>query len=140
MKKPSVTTVKKYLSAITRIKAKYITAERLSKEVGIYPEKIAEELSYFEPMLTMDYSYNLLALVPEMKKFVSDDSNKKEVKQVEEVVTKKKLAQNSSINDFVYKKLTIPGSGLIDRNAYLSDADLRALKRLISEEQERRKK
>ena len=140
MKKPSVTTVKKYLSAITRIKAKYITAERLSKEVGIYPEKIAEELSYFEPMLTMDYSYNLLALVPEMKKFVSDDSNKKEVKQVEEVVTKKKLAQYSSINDFVYKKLTIPGSGLIDRNAYLSDADLRALKRLISEEQERRKK
>ena len=140
MKKPSVTTVKKYLSAITRIKAKYITVERLSKEVGIYPEKIAEELSYFEPMLTMDYSYNLLALVPEMKKFVSDDSNKKEVKQVEEVVTKKKLAQYSSINDFVYKKLTIPGSGLIDRNAYLSDADLRALKRLISEEQERRKK
>ena len=91
-------------------------------------------------MLAMDYSYNLLALVPELKKFVSDDSNKKEVRQVEEIVTKKKLAQYSSINDFVYQKLTIPGSGLIDRNAYLSDADLRALKRLISEEQERRKK
>lgn len=140
MKKPSVTTVKKYLTAITKIKAKYITVERLSKVVGIYPEKIAEDLLFFEPMLAMDYSYNLLALVPELKKFVSDDSNKKEVRQVEEIVTKKKLAQYSSINDFVYQKLTIPGSGLIDRNAYLSDADLRALKRLISEEQERRKK
>ena len=37
MKAPSVTVLKKYLSAMNKIKAKYVTAERLSRVVGVYP-------------------------------------------------------------------------------------------------------
>ena len=39
--------LKKYLSALTKIKAKYVTAERLSRVIGVYPEVINETLSYF---------------------------------------------------------------------------------------------
>ena len=140
MAKPSVTTIKKYLSALTKKKAKYITSERLAAMIGVYPEKINEDLSYFDPLITMDYNYNLLDLVPALREYVLNDENKKNQRVVKEVVTKKQLAKYESIVDFVYQKMTIPGSGLVNQNVDLSDADLRALKRLIQEEQDRRKK
>ena len=140
MSKPSVTTVKKYIAALTKKKYKYITSERLSMMIGISEEKINEDLSYFEPMIIMDYTYNLLDLIPALKEFVLNDENKKNQRVVKDVVTKKQLSQYDSIADFVYQKMTIPGSGLINQSVVLSDADLRALKRLIQEEQDRRKK
>ena len=140
MAKPSVTTIKKYLSALTKKKAKYITSERLAAMIGVYPEKINEDLSYFDPLITMDYNYNLLDLVPALREYVLNDENKKNQRVVKEIVTKKQLAQYESIVDFVYQKMTIPGSGLVTQNVELSDEDLRALKRLIQEEQDRRKK
>ena len=140
MAKPSVTTIKKYLSALTKKKVKYITSERLAAMIGVYPEKINEDLSYFDPLITMDYNYNLLDLVPALREYVLNDENKKNQRVVKEVVTKKQLAKYESIVDFVYQKMTIPGSGLVNQNVELSDADLRALKRLIQEEQDRRKK
>jgi NADH/NAD ratio-sensing transcriptional regulator Rex len=138
MKKPTVTLIKKYLTALNKIKAKYITSERLSKVLGVYPENINEVLSYFDPMLMMDYSYNLLDLKDTLEEYVSDEDNKRTPITTGEVVTKRILSQYQSINDFIYQKMSI--AGLIDKNAYLSDADLRALKRLIQEEQARRKK
>ena len=70
MKEPKVSDVKKYLNGILKLNKKYVTAERLSKVVGQYPEVIGETLSYFEPMLKMDPEYNLMELVPSLKKFV----------------------------------------------------------------------
>ena len=37
MKKPNVSVLKKYLNAMGKIKAKYITSERLSRVIGVYP-------------------------------------------------------------------------------------------------------
>lgn len=51
MKAPSVNVLKKYLSAMGKIKAKYITAERLSRVMGVYPEVISETLSYSYPSI-----------------------------------------------------------------------------------------
>ena len=68
MKTPNITTLKKYLLSLSKIKAKYVTAERLSRIVGVYPEIINENLSYFEPTLMLDNSFNLLELVPAIKK------------------------------------------------------------------------
>ena len=89
-------------------------------------------------MLLLDYSYNLLDLKPTLEAYVSDDENKRTPITTGEVITKRILSQYSSIHDFIYQKMSI--AGMIDKNAYLSDADLRALKRLIQEEQARRKK
>ena len=138
MKKPAVTVIKKYLASMNKIKAKYITSERLSKVVGVYPEVINEVLSYFEPMIVLDYSYNLNDLKPALEEYVADDENKRTPITTGKVATVKIISQYSNINDFVYQKMTI--GGMLDKNAYLTDFDLRTLKRLVSEEQARRKK
>lgn len=138
MKKPSVTLIKKYLTALNKIKAKYITSERLSKVLGVYPENINEVLSYFDPMIVLDYSYNLLDLKSTLEEYVSDDDNKRTPITTGEVVTTKILSQYDSLNDFIYQKMTI--GGMLDKNAYLSDIDLRTLKRLVAEEQAKRKR
>jgi hypothetical protein len=139
MKKPSVTLIKKYLAAILKIKAKYVTSERLSKVLGVYPEVINETLSYFDPMLMLDYSFNLMDLVEDMKKYVDNDDNKQDPIDRSEAVYKSDLAPYDSIMDFLYQKCTIAG-GLLDKNMRLSDPDLRILKKLVNEELNKRKK
>lgn len=139
MKAPSVTVLKKYLSALNKMKYKYITAERLSKVLGIYPEVINETLSYFEPMLQMDPEYNLLVLVPSIKQYIADleEEKKSPIINPEEVVSKKQLEEYESVTDFIYKKMSV--GGIIDRGAYLTDKDLRIIKKLAQEELKKRK-
>ena len=139
MKEPKASDIKKYLYGITKLNKKYVTSERLSRVVGIYPEVINENLSYFEPMLKMDPEFNLMELVPTLKKFLVDqEENKALVKSQKIAIRKKDIEKYDSINDFVYKKMTSVG-GLLDRNIVLSDTDLRILKKLIAEEQANRK-
>ena len=137
MKAPSVTVLKKYLSSLTKIKAKYVTAERLSRVIGIYPEVICETLSYFEPMLMMDPEYNLLALVPAIKQYINDIEEKKAPIQPVETISKKQLEEYESVVDFIYKKMSV--GGIIDRGATLTDKDLRIIKRLATDELKKRK-
>ena len=140
MKEPKLAEVKKYLNAIIKMNKKYVTTERLSKVVGIYPEIINEQLSYFEPTLMMDPEYNLMELVPTLKKYVVEKEEEKSSTLIKKPAIKKQtLEQYDSVSDFIYKKMTLVG-GLLDRNVVLSDTDLRILKKLIVEEQKARKK
>lgn len=139
MKSPTITTCKKYLIALKKVKGKYVTSERLSKVVGIYPEIINETFSYFDPMVNMDYQYNLRDLEKPIEDYIEKIEEEKIKKPNKETVTKKKLEEYSSIGDFIYKKMTIAG-GILDKSAYFSDYDLRVLKKLIIEEQHKRKK
>lgn len=139
MKEPKANDIKKYLNALLKMNKKYVTTERLSKVVGIYPEIINETLTYFEPMLAMDPEYNLMELVPTLKKFVIDKEEERSNALVKKPVVKKNdWEQFESVSDFIYKRMTFTG-GLLDRNVVLSDKDLKILKKLISEEQARRK-
>ena len=139
VKEPKASDIKKYLYGKTKLNKKYVTSERLSRVVGVYPEIINETLSYFEPMLKMDPEYNLMELVPTLKQFLIDQEENKALVKVQKVAIKKKdIEKYDSINDFIYKKMTSVG-GLLDRNVVLSDTDLRVLKRLIAEEQANRK-
>lgn len=140
MKTPNIGTLKKYLVSLSKIKAKYVTADRLSRVVGVYPEIINENLSYFEPTLMLDNSFNLLELIPAIKEYINDEEEKRAAKAVKkDLIKKKDLEEFDSIPDFLYKKMT-NGLGLIDRQANLSDKDLRTLKRLVNDEIARRKK
>ena len=138
MKAPSITVLKKYLSALTKIKAKYVTAERLSRVIGVYPEIINETLSYFEPMLMMDPYFNLLELVPAIKQYIEDLEEKKTspINPVDNI-SRKQIEEYESVVDFIYKKMSV--GGIIDRGAYLTDKDLRIIKRLAAEELKKRK-
>ena len=140
MKEPKITDIKKYLSALQKINKKYVTAERLSRVVGIYPEIISDHLSYFDMTLPMDPSFNLMELVPAMKQFIIEKEENKGNSFIKKpAIRKKDVEQYESIYDFIYKKMTFAG-GLLDKNVNLSDADLRILKKLIAEEQQKRKK
>lgn len=138
MKAPAITTLKKYLVAMTKMKKKYITADSLSRVLGVYPEIINENLSFFDPMINMDYEYNLLELVPQIKDYIAEKEENKKPAVARELVTKKVVHEFNSIGDFLYQKMTI--GGLLDKNITLSDKDLRILKKLIAEEQKARKK
>ena len=138
MKEPSVKDLKKYLQGMAKLpKAKYITSERLSRIIGIYPEVINENLSFFDPMIMMDYTYNLLELVPTVKKFIENKENKRAPTPKPVAVKKDEVEAYENYFDFIYKKLTY--GGMIDRSVELSDKDLKILKRLISEELANRK-
>ncbi len=138
MKKPSVSILKKYLNAMGKIKKRYITSEVLSRYVGVYPEVINENLSYFEPLMTMDSSVNILELVPAIKQFIIDEEEKKTPVVRIAPVNKKEVDQYESLNDFVYKKYSV--GGIIDKNAELNDKELRIMKKLVAEELAKRKK
>ena len=132
MKGPSVTVLKKYLNAMSKNKVKYMTCERLSRIVGVYPEVIAENLSYFDPLLNMDPSYDLLALIPQIKDYINEEEEKKSPAAPKVMATKKDVVSYESVSDFVYKKMTF--AGMVDRNIVLNEKDLRVLKRLINDE------
>ena len=137
MKEPKVSDIKKYLNGLLKLNKKYVTSERLSKVVGIYPDVINEHLSYFEPLLAMDPEFNLMELVPTLKKYLVDqEENKTLIKKP--AIKKAEVEQYSSINDFIYKKMTSVG-GLLDYNIVLSDKDLRVLRKLVNEEITNRK-
>ena len=137
MKEPKVSDIKKYLNGLLKLNKKYVTSERLSKVVGIYPDVINEHLSYFEPLLAMDTEFNLMELVPTLKKYLVDqEENKALIKKP--AIKKAEVEQYSSINDFIYKKMTSVG-GLLDYNIVLSDKDLRVLRKLVNEEITNRK-
>lgn len=138
MKKPSVTTVQKYLSILKSTKAKYVTSERLSDLMGLYPEKINDDLSYFDSMVNMDYSYDLKTLIPLLEEYVKGKGGKKDTQKQKEVKVKQVSSKYASINDFVYQKMSF--AGLVDKSAYLTDEDLKDLKQLIALEQAKRKK
>ncbi len=133
----SIAKLKKILTAIKHAKTKVVTSETLSREVGLYPEAINELLSFFDPLVTMDFSYDLKSLVEPMETWISSEEAKKEKKPATPRLSKKTLEQFESINEFIYAKLTI--GGIVDKTVQLSDLDLRALKRLVNDEQAKRK-
>ena len=72
-----------------------------------------------------------------VKKFVEKKEEAKKPQPSGPVVKKGDVNAFNSVSDFIYRKMTY--NGIVDKNAYLSDKDLKLLKRLIAEEQKRRK-
>ena len=138
MKGPSVTVLKKYLNLMTKNKVKYMTSERLSRLVGVYPDVINENLSYFEPRINMDPSYDLLVLIPQIKEYIQQEEEKKANNAPKVMATKRDVVEYESVTDFVYKKMTF--AGMVDRSLVLNEKDLRVLKRLVNDELASRKK
>jgi len=139
MKGPSLTSVRKYIAAIKKSPRKYLTSEHLSKELGVFPDVINETLSYFNPLVTMDFTFDIRPLLPLMEVYAAElFARSKETAAPHIIVTKKNISDYESISDFILKKMVFT-SGLFDRNAHLSDTDLRVLKKLIAAEQAERR-
>ena len=138
MAEAKVSDIKKNLNGILKLNKKYVTTERLSRVVGVYPEIIADHLKGFDATIPMDPDFNLMEIVQQMKEFINDKEEEKSQAVKKPAIHKSDLNEYESIQDFIYRKLTY--GGVVDRNATLSDRDLRILKKLIQEEQNKRKK
>lgn len=133
-----ITKARRYLAALKHSKSKFETRETLSQDLGYYPDVISEDLAFLDPMVRLDYDYNLLLLIPALEAYV-EKLSKERKKSVPERVKKKDTDEYEGVGDFVYKEMTIGKSGIINRNANLSDKKLRILIRLINMELKRRK-
>ena len=136
MAKLNANNVSKYLQGLKKMKKKYVTSDMLSSFIGIYPDIINETFSYFDPMVNMDYQYNLMDLIPQLEAYLE----KHRAPQVKAKETNKKVMEKlpyDSVNDFVYERMSF--GGFLNRDTYLSDNDLKMLKKLVSQEQEKRK-
>jgi hypothetical protein len=138
MANPNITVVKKIYNAILKSKIKHLTCDSLSYELGIYPDVIAENLSYFDPLIIMDFDYDLRTLRTTLEKFISDKEEKKEKREERKQKLDRKLNGYEGIADFIYQKFTV-GGGIVDRNARISTADLQILKALVVDELAARK-
>lgn len=140
MGKPTKADVKRVLGALKRSKKKFVSLDALSRLVGLYPDVLGDMLSYFEPLIRMDPTLNTRDLVPVLQEYLVEPKKPVDPNRPKRVtISKKELAQYSSIPDFVMKKMTNVG-GLVDTSTSLSDEDLYLLERLIQNEIARRKK
>jgi hypothetical protein len=132
--------LEKIVSFLSKSNRKYLSLEDLSKAVGIFPEILGEELTYFEPMILMDNSLNMRALLGPIQSYLAEQEAKKaqSPSPVRVVASNKELAAYPTIASFVYAKMAFAG-GLIDPSSKLSDHDLHLLQKLVSREVKARK-
>jgi NADH/NAD ratio-sensing transcriptional regulator Rex len=124
----------KIYDVLSQSSQKYVTAEMLSQWIGIYPDVINEALSLFNPVVTLDVSFNLLELLPDIGQHLG---NEKPIR-VKKVKPSRAPLAYGSFAEFVYQKMTI--AGIVDKNIVLSEKDLKLAKKLIQVELKSRKK
>lgn len=129
MKKPSITLLQKIQEALESSKSKFVTADMLSQQIGIVPEKIQEACSFFNPLVTIDFTFDLKEILKEITDYVSATS-KPATRKV--TPSKTKVLPYQTVLDFIYDKMTY--EGIVDKSSSLSDTELRLLKRIANEE------
>lgn len=129
MNKNDLQTLEKIHQALSTHKSKYVTAESLSREIGVLPEKIQELCATFNPLVTIDFSFNLKELVQDIEKHLLTKV-KRTVKKT--IAIKKDVGSYQRLIDFVYDKMTF--DGMLDKSIVLNDRDLREIKAIASEE------
>ena len=124
----------KIYQALSTTSQKYVTSEMLAQSIGIYPDVINDALSLFNPVVTLDVTFNVLELLPLLATHLGSN---KSVRQKTHRSTSVMLPYDS-FSDFVYQKMTI--AGIVDKNLQLSEKDLKMAKKLILNELKSRKK
>lgn len=141
--KPSISRLRRIKAVLEKKQKKCVTLDMLSRYVGLYQDVVADELVYFEPMIKMDTTLNMMDVLPAINEYLAgiDSQNKaiRETKPKRHVVRKKELLEYKSIGDFVYHKMAGAG-GLVSPSAELNDHDLRVLELLVKKEIATRKK
>src|SRR5574344_2080925 len=135
MPEVKITHIEKILSALKKSNRKYVSLDDLSKAVGLYPDVLGEELSYFEPLIMLDSTKNIKDLERPIEQYLAEREEERiqtpTPKRV--VASQKELAEYPTIAAFVYQKMTFAG-GLVDPSSKLNDHDLHLLQKLVKRE------
>lgn len=116
----------KYINEMESWSNKVMTVNDLSLKVGVFDDVIANELALFDPLIRLYPDYNILQLLPELKKKYVE--RKRRPSRINVIAD-----EYESIGDFVYQNMTMAG-GIIDRNIVLSKDQLKVLRKLINQE------
>ena len=142
MENPKKVTIRQVVSALNKNKRKNLSLDYLSKIIGIYPDVLGTELSYFCPMILMDPTINVRDYLEDMKRYLSEPSKnvskKKASKEKRERIYKKELEEYKGIVDFIYKKMTTVG-GLLDPGYEVERHDIRIMEKLLQLERKKLK-
>jgi hypothetical protein len=135
MAEVKITHIDKILSALKKSNRKYVSLEDLSKAVGLYPDVLGEELSYFDPMIMLDSTKNIRDLERPIEQYLAEREEERVLSPLPKrvVASNKELAEYPTIASFVYKKMTFAG-GLVDPSTKLNDHDLHLLQKLVNKE------
>jgi len=135
------THVDKMLSALRKSKRKYVSLEDLSKAVGLYPDVLGEELSFFDPLIMLDPTKNIRDLERPMEQYLAEQKEERVLSPLPKRVMayEKELSEFPTIASFVYKKMTF-ADGLVDPSTQLNDHDLHLLQKLVKREVDVRKR
>jgi hypothetical protein len=124
----------KIYQALSTTSQKYVTSEMLAQSIGIYADVINDALSLFNPVVTLDVTFNLLELLPLLATHLGSN---KSVRQKNHRSASSILPYDS-FTEFVYQKMTM--AGIVDKSLQLSDKDLKIAKKLILNELKSRNK
>lgn len=142
-KQLSISRLRRIKAVLEKKQKKYVTLDMLSRWIALYPDVVSDELVYFEPMIKMDQSLNMMDILPSINEYLAkiDEKNKENriTNPRRTPVKKAEVHKYKSVSDFVYRKMAGPG-GLISPSAELNDHDLRILELLVKEEISKRKK
>ena len=136
MNKSELKQLEKILISLKTNKSKFVTAEHLSQQIGIVPEAIQALCANFNPIVTIDFSFDLKELIPEIETFLEVNLKTRATARKTSPSKKKPLPYRSVI-EFVYDRMTT--DGIVDKSRQMSDAELRLLKRVATEELKVRK-
>ena len=116
----------KYISIMEDWSSSEMNVKDLALNVGIYEDVIANELANFDPLIRLYTDYNILQILPELKK-------KYQTKRRGQSAVTIKADEYTSVADFVYQNMTMPG-GIVDPNIILDKEQLKILRKLVNQE------
>lgn len=116
----------KYISIMEDWSSSEMNVKDLALNVGIYEDVIANELANFDPLIRLYPDYNILQILPELKK-------KYQTKRRGQSAVTIKADEYTSVADFVYQNMTMPG-GIVDPNIILDKEQLKILRKLVNQE------
>ncbi len=142
-KQISISRLRRIKAVLEKKQKKYVTLDMLSRWVALYPDVVSDELIYFEPMVKMDESLNMMDILPAINEYLAKIDEKNKENRISNPrrapVKKTELLEYKSVSDFVYHKMAGPG-GLVSPSTELNDHDLRILELLVKQEMTKRRK
>lgn len=128
---PAKTILKKdravnYIKIMEKWHKKTMVTKELSLESGVVEDVVANELANFDSLIRLFPDYNILQILPELKKRYQPTKTKR-------IVKPSVVEPYRSTADYIYQTMTMPG-GIVDKNMVLSKAQLKILKKVVNQE------
>lgn len=127
--------LEKIVKCLNKNKKKFYPVSALSYDTGIREDILRNFLMEFNPLVSFDDEFDVLEIRDEIIYKYERQKENTPVKK-REVVRSKELEEYSGLVDYIYKNMTVSG-GIFDTGYVLTKKDIKIIKKLLKEEQEK---